>query len=244
MTIPEERLREFETLQQSPLAVELKELVRGYRQAREAEMATERAAATLDGIVDSVVPRCSHCGCLATRHDTDDEERRDCLDCECIQYMHPVADASSEAVDAPATAGGGVVYRDDGESLHGVGECGVCVFCGRRRDSTFIMVCDGCSTRLKPTFPEYARRVSNILAQAPKEAGAVVMVRRHDNGQLQFVPAERAAEFGVPVEEKKEAPPVATKVCPECGGSGECLATDCPFVPCDRRCAKCGGGGK
>jgi hypothetical protein len=79
------------------------------------------------------------------------------------------------------------------------------------------MVCDGCSTRLKPTFPEYARRVSNILAQAPKEAGAVVMVRRHDNGQLQFVPAERAAEFGVPVEEKKEAPPVATKVCPTFG---------------------------
>lgn len=30
--------------------------------------------------------RCSRCGCLPTRHRRDDEELRECLDCECAEY--------------------------------------------------------------------------------------------------------------------------------------------------------------
>ncbi len=32
------------------------------------------------------VPRCSRCGCFVTRHEVDDEERRECADCECSQF--------------------------------------------------------------------------------------------------------------------------------------------------------------
>lgn len=32
------------------------------------------------------VPRCSCCGCFASRHEVDDEELRECLDCECKQW--------------------------------------------------------------------------------------------------------------------------------------------------------------
>lgn len=32
------------------------------------------------------VPRCSRCGCFVTRHEVDNEERRECVDCECAQF--------------------------------------------------------------------------------------------------------------------------------------------------------------
>lgn len=32
------------------------------------------------------VPRCSRCGCFSTRHEVDDEELRECADCECEEY--------------------------------------------------------------------------------------------------------------------------------------------------------------
>lgn len=32
------------------------------------------------------VPRCSRCGCFVTRHEVDDEDRRECADCECTQF--------------------------------------------------------------------------------------------------------------------------------------------------------------
>lgn len=32
------------------------------------------------------VPRCSRCGCFATRHEVDDDELRGCVDCECEQF--------------------------------------------------------------------------------------------------------------------------------------------------------------
>lgn len=32
------------------------------------------------------VPRCSRCGCFSTLHEVDDEELRECSDCECTQY--------------------------------------------------------------------------------------------------------------------------------------------------------------
>lgn len=32
------------------------------------------------------VPRCSRCGCFATRHECDDAELRACVDCECTQF--------------------------------------------------------------------------------------------------------------------------------------------------------------
>ena len=35
------------------------------------------------------VPRCLGCGCFATRHVADDEERRECADCECRRWMSP-----------------------------------------------------------------------------------------------------------------------------------------------------------
>lgn len=34
----------------------------------------------------SPVQRCSCCGCFSTRHVVDDEELRECVDCECKQY--------------------------------------------------------------------------------------------------------------------------------------------------------------
>jgi hypothetical protein len=33
------------------------------------------------------VPRCSNCGCFSTSHEVDDEERRECTECECKQCM-------------------------------------------------------------------------------------------------------------------------------------------------------------
>jgi hypothetical protein len=44
--------------------------------------------ATLAGLAPGV-PRCSRCGCFATRHEVDDEELRACADCECAQYETP-----------------------------------------------------------------------------------------------------------------------------------------------------------
>ena len=35
------------------------------------------------------VPRCSRCGCFSTRHEVDDEELRNCADCECTQFENP-----------------------------------------------------------------------------------------------------------------------------------------------------------
>jgi hypothetical protein len=35
------------------------------------------------------VPRCSNCGCFSTSHEVDDEERRECTECECRQYLVP-----------------------------------------------------------------------------------------------------------------------------------------------------------
>jgi hypothetical protein len=35
------------------------------------------------------VPRCSRCGCFASRHEVDDEELRGCADCECTAYQAP-----------------------------------------------------------------------------------------------------------------------------------------------------------
>ena len=32
------------------------------------------------------VPRCSRCGCFSTRHEVDDEELRNCADCECTAF--------------------------------------------------------------------------------------------------------------------------------------------------------------
>lgn len=32
------------------------------------------------------VPRCSRCKCFATIHEVDDEDLRECSDCECTQY--------------------------------------------------------------------------------------------------------------------------------------------------------------
>jgi len=32
------------------------------------------------------VPRCSRCGCFCSRHAVDDEELRNCADCECTQF--------------------------------------------------------------------------------------------------------------------------------------------------------------
>ena len=37
------------------------------------------------------VPRCLRCGCFATRHEVDDEDLRECADCECTQYENPGA---------------------------------------------------------------------------------------------------------------------------------------------------------
>lgn len=34
-------------------------------------------------------PRCSRCGCFASRHEVDDEELRGCADCECTAYEAP-----------------------------------------------------------------------------------------------------------------------------------------------------------
>lgn len=41
--------------------------------------------AQLVGMVPGV-PRCSRCGCFATEHEVDDEERRECTRCECTQF--------------------------------------------------------------------------------------------------------------------------------------------------------------
>lgn len=44
--------------------------------------------ATLAGMAPGA-PRCSQCGCFSTRHEVDDEELRECADCECTQFEAP-----------------------------------------------------------------------------------------------------------------------------------------------------------
>lgn len=39
--------------------------------------------------------RCSRCGCPAADHEVDDEERRGCTECECLQYEAPPVEEST-----------------------------------------------------------------------------------------------------------------------------------------------------
>ncbi len=64
-------------------------------------------------------------------------------------------------------------YVDDGEHLHGIGDCGVCVFCGRPRAGHWPLsfaCCVLCDEAYKwHPRAEYARRVSNALAAPVRE---------------------------------------------------------------------------
>ena len=48
------------------------------------------------GFGENGFPRCQNCGCLASRHETDDEELRACRDCECEQYYYDGLGADDE----------------------------------------------------------------------------------------------------------------------------------------------------
>lgn len=67
----------------------LTELGRQPLNGRHVDEAAREVIATLARLAPGV-PRCENCGCFATRHEVDDEEFRECADCECEQYVSDI----------------------------------------------------------------------------------------------------------------------------------------------------------